>query len=75
MRAFAMRVGTVYTAALLLEHAAHRLAKHDDAAAAVANRWVRRELGGPEDVSPDPARLRQADVILQAPLATIGGTA
>ncbi len=75
MRAFAMRVGTVYTAALLLEHAAHRLAKHDDAAAAVANRWVRRELGGPEDVSPDPTRLRQADVILQAPLATIGGTA
>jgi len=74
MRAFAMRVGTVYTAALLLEHAAHRLAKHDDAAAAVANRWVRRELGGPEDVSPDPTRLRQADVILQAPLASIGGT-
>lgn len=69
MRAFALRAGTVYTAALLLEHAAHQLAKHDDAAAAVANRYVRRELVGPDDVTPDPDRLAQATTILAAPLA------
>jgi acyl-CoA dehydrogenase len=41
MRRFALRLGRAYTAALLVEHAAHRLAKHgDDRAAAVAGRYT-----------------------------------
>ena len=67
MRAFAMALGEAYTGALLVEHAAHRLAKHDDAAVAVANAWVARTMGGPAPVLPTPARRDQADTIL-APL-------
>jgi acyl-CoA dehydrogenase len=47
MRRFALRLGRAYTAGLLVEHAAHRLAKHaDDRAAGVARRYVSRWLGG-----------------------------
>ena len=57
MREFAMRLGRAYCAALLCEHAAHRLAKHDDARAAdVARRYARRWLGDRfAAVAPDPA--------------------
>ena len=41
MRMFALRLGRAYTAALLLEHAAFRLAKHsDERAAIVARRYA-----------------------------------
>ena len=50
MRQFALRLGRAYTAALLCEHAAHRLAKHDDdrgarVARRYAGRWLMGELG------------------------------
>ena len=46
MRDFALRLGRTYSAALLCEHAAFRLAKHDDdRAALVARRHTRRWLG------------------------------
>ena len=45
MRDVALRVGRLYTAALLVEHAAYRLAKFDDdRAALVATRYARRWL-------------------------------
>ncbi|HWH31819.1 MAG TPA: acyl-CoA dehydrogenase family protein [Egibacteraceae bacterium] len=45
MRRFALRLGRAYTAALLVEHAAYRLAKHnDDRAAIVARRYAERWL-------------------------------
>ena len=45
MRDFAMRLGRAYTTALLCEHAAYRLAKHDDERATlVARRYARRWL-------------------------------
>ncbi len=48
MRGFAMRLGRTYAAALLCEHAAYRLAKHDDdRAAAVARRYAARWLSAP----------------------------
>jgi acyl-CoA dehydrogenase len=47
MRGYAMRLGRAYTAALLCEHAAYRLAKHDDERAArVARRYATRWLTG-----------------------------
>ncbi|MPZ74456.1 MAG: acyl-CoA dehydrogenase [Nitriliruptorales bacterium] len=57
MRQFAIRLGRAYTAALLCEHAAYRLAKHDDdRAALVARRYVRSRLAGAAEWSrPDPA--------------------
>lgn len=67
MRAFALALGEAYTGALLLEHAAHRLAKHDDAAAAVANAWVTARMAGPANIAPTTDRTAQADAIL-APL-------
>ena len=46
MRDFALRLGRAYTTALLCEHAAYRIAKHDDdRAALVARRYARRWLG------------------------------
>ena len=45
MRQFALRLGRAYTAALLCEHAAYRLSKHDDdRAARVARRYATRWL-------------------------------
>ena len=57
MRRFALRLGRAYTAALLCEHAAYRLAKHDDGrAAVVARRYARRWLADAWDVpAPDVA--------------------
>ena len=53
MRAFAMRLGRAYTAALLVEHAAYRLAKHnDDRAAIVARRYAERRLDYTAPVGP-----------------------
>ena len=47
MRQFALRLGRAYTAALLCEHAAYRLSKHDDdRAARVAQRYATRWLSG-----------------------------
>ena len=46
MRDFALRLGRAYSAALLCEHGAYRLAKHDDdRAATVARRYAQRWLG------------------------------
>ena len=46
MRDFSLRLGRAYTAALLCEHAAHQIAKHDDdRAAMVARRYAQRWLG------------------------------
>ena len=51
MRDFALRLGRAYTTALLCEHAAHRLAKHDDdRATRVARRYGQRWLGDRERV-------------------------
>jgi hypothetical protein len=57
MREFALRLGRAYSGALLCEHAAYRLAKHDDdRAALVARRYIRRWLGDRTPiVPPDPA--------------------
>jgi acyl-CoA dehydrogenase len=61
MRSFALRLGRVYTAALLLEHAAYRLAKHsDDRAAIVARRYAQRWLDPSHDVPPTPGRLEES---------------
>lgn len=66
MRAYAMELGRVMTAALLLEHAAHRLAKHeDDRAAAVAVWYVQREVGSGAPILPTPQRSRAATRILE----------
>ena len=61
MREFAMRLGRAYSAALLCEHAAYRLAKHDDdRATLVARRYIRRWLGDRTAfVAPDPVEARR----------------
>ena len=61
MREFAMRLGRAYSAALLCEHAAYRLAKHDDdRAALVARRYIRRWLGDRTAlIAPDPVEARR----------------
>jgi acyl-CoA dehydrogenase len=61
MREFALRLGRAYSAALLCEHAAYRLAKHDDdRAALVARRYIRRWLADRTAiVAPDPAEARR----------------
>ena len=57
MRNFSMRLGRAYTAALLCEHAAYRLAKHDDERAArVARRYARRWLSDGFAVGADDPR-------------------
>ncbi|MEE8601784.1 acyl-CoA dehydrogenase family protein [Euzebya tangerina] len=69
MRIFALRAGRVYTAALLVEHASHRIAKDDDhAGVAVVRRFIDRHLTGPAAPLPDPARRADTDQILAAAL-------
>jgi alkylation response protein AidB-like acyl-CoA dehydrogenase len=56
MRDFSLRLGRAYTAALLCEHAAYRLAKHDDGrATVVARRYAHRWLGDRTRVGAGPA--------------------
>jgi len=61
MRAFALRLGRAYTAALLVEHAAYRLAKHsDDRAAIVARRYAERWLDPAHAPAPMAGRLEES---------------
>jgi hypothetical protein len=54
MRGFALRLGRTYAAALLAQHAAHRLATYkDDRAAQVARRYAERWLAGPAGATAD----------------------
>ena len=56
MRSFALRLGRAYSGALLCEHAAYQLAKHDsERAAAVARRYTRRWLGDRFAEAAEPA--------------------
>jgi alkylation response protein AidB-like acyl-CoA dehydrogenase len=60
-RAFAMRLGRCYAAALLCEHAGYRLAKYGDQRAVVAarryaQRWLSRQPPGP----PQPGQLEES---------------
>jgi acyl-CoA dehydrogenase len=65
MRTYALRLGHACSAALLAEHAAHRLQAHrDGTGAAVLTRYVERHLGGPAPVAADPATRRTTDAIL-----------
>ncbi|CAN5819593.1 acyl-CoA dehydrogenase family protein [soil metagenome] len=66
MRTYAMNLGHVYSAALLVEHAAYRLDKHDDdAPVAVVGRYVQRHLGPRWSPIPTPARRQATDAILR----------
>ena len=63
MRSFAMSLGRAYCAALLCEHAAFRLSKHDDPRAAmVARRFARRWLAPPAPL--DAQHLRESSAIV-----------
>lgn len=65
MRSFAMRLGRAYTAALLIEHAAYRLAKHnDDRAAITARRYARRWLDGTPMPTPTAEHLTDSRRLL-----------
>ncbi|MGI9015863.1 MAG: acyl-CoA dehydrogenase family protein [Euzebya sp.] len=65
MRTYAMRLGHVYSAAVLIEHAAHRLDKHHDhSAVAVVGRYIQRHLGPRWSPAPSSARRAATDVIL-----------
>ncbi len=67
MRTYAMRLGHVYSAAVLAEHAAHRIDKHGDhSAAAVLQRYVERHLGDRESVVPGAEQRRVTDLVLSA---------
>ena len=64
MRDFALRLGRSYSAAILCEHAAYRLAKHDDdRPVLVARRYTRRWLG---DRSVGAADVAEAAAVLAA---------
>lgn len=66
MRTYAMHLGYVYTAALLVEHAAYRLDKHEDhAPVAVVGRYVQRHLGPRWSPVPTSARRQATDAILR----------
>lgn len=65
MRTYAMHLGHVYSAALLVEHAAYRLDKHeDDTGVAVVERYIQRHLGPRWSPIPTPERRRASDTIL-----------
>lgn len=66
MRSYAMRLGRCYTAALLAEHAAHRIHKHaDQRATLVARRYAQRWLAAPPPEPPaEPNRLMESLQIL-----------
>lgn len=65
LRGFAMRFGRAYAAALLVAHAAHRLARHgDQRAAQVAGRYADRWLGGPPPASPTLEQLDRSAALL-----------
>jgi acyl-CoA dehydrogenase len=63
MRGYALALARCYTAAVLCEHAAYRLAKHNDARAAAvarryAQRWLTRPLPEPGDGAESLSLLR-----------------
>lgn len=65
MRAFALRLGRCYATALLCEHAAYRLAKHnDDRAAIVARRYAARWLAPAPAAPPAEGRLEESARLL-----------
>lgn len=65
MRRYAMALGRTYAAALLVEHAAHRLAKHDDdRAARVAEAYSHRWLRHLDRLAPDAGQVAAAHAIL-----------
>jgi alkylation response protein AidB-like acyl-CoA dehydrogenase len=65
LRGFALRLGRSAAGALLVGHAAQRIARHaDQRAARVAARYAERWLGGPPAPLPDPERLAQTEALV-----------
>jgi acyl-CoA dehydrogenase len=65
LRRFALRLGRTAAGALLVTHAAHRIARHgDQRAARVAARYAERWLGVPPAPLPNPERLAQTEELL-----------
>jgi acyl-CoA dehydrogenase len=65
LRRFALRLGRTAAGALLVAHAAHRIARHgDQRAARVAARYAERWLGAPPAPLPNVERLAQTEALL-----------
>jgi acyl-CoA dehydrogenase len=65
LRRFALRLGRTAGGALLVAHAAHRIARHgDQRAARVAARYAERWLGAPPAPLPNSEQLAQTEALL-----------